>query len=122
MYGFVTGLSVSGLRAGSARCSSFTGMRTAVPARARSVGTVMMALPTPPSPSVLGIGEKIPGAFFLMMSVLCLFMGGYSVAESNLFDPLTAGTVKPLYVLGSLLLPISWGCHVAAWIQFKNGN
>jgi len=120
MFGFVTGLSVSGLRTGSAKCSTYSGMKSVVPASARSVSTVMMAVPKPPESAVLGIGEKIPGSFFLMMSVLALFLGGYSVSESNLLEPLTPNSVKPLYVLGSLLLPISWGCHVAAWIQFKN--
>eukprot|EP00187_Rhodella_violacea_P006096 CAMPEP_0174897478 /NCGR_PEP_ID=MMETSP0167-20121228/14223_1 /TAXON_ID=38298 /ORGANISM="Rhodella maculata, Strain CCMP736" /LENGTH=131 /DNA_ID=CAMNT_0016137483 /DNA_START=65 /DNA_END=460 /DNA_ORIENTATION=- len=75
----------------------------------------------PPS-KVLGVGKNVPGALFLALSVVSLGAGGYCCAESNIFNALTPESVNPLFVAGSLLVPISWGCHVAAWIQFKNGK
>ncbi|GJD06627.1 hypothetical protein Gasu2_10320 [Galdieria sulphuraria] len=53
---------------------------------------------------------------------VCLLVGSYCVYESNLLSPLTVTTINPLYVLGSLLVPYSWGLHVAGWIQLKNGK
>jgi hypothetical protein len=70
----------------------------------------------PPS-SVLGVGEKIPSAVFGPLSLVALLAGTYSVHESNIFHQLTVSTLNPLYIIGSLLVPISWGMHVAAWIQ-----
>ncbi|EME31473.1 uncharacterized protein Gasu_14300 [Galdieria sulphuraria] len=75
----------------------------------------------PPS-TVLGIGEKVPSAAYIISSVVCLLVGSYCVYESNLLSPLTVTTINPLYVLGSLLVPYSWGLHVAGWIQLKNGK
>ena len=48
--------------------------------------------------------------------------GAYSVHESNIFNILTVDTINPAYVLASFLTPISWGLHVAAWIQKQNGK
>ena len=76
---------------------------------------------TPPS-SVLGIGEKIPSGVFGPLSLVALIVGSYCVHESNIFGQLSAETVYPAYVLGSALVPISWGMHVAAWIQKQNGK
>merc|ERR1711924_169425 len=45
----------------------------------------------------------------------------YCVSASQIASPLTAATVNPAYVAGSLCVPVSWGLHVAAWIQKKNG-
>lgn len=70
-----------------------------------------------PSSAVLGIGEKIPSVVFGPLSLLALAAGTYSVHESNIFNQLSATSLNPLYVIGSLLVPISWGLHVAAWIQ-----
>lgn len=68
--------------------------------------------PAPPS-SVLGIGKDVASGTFIAGSVAAFVLGVYCCYQSNLFSPLTADTVNPLYVLGSLGLPISWGCHVA---------
>lgn len=125
MYGFVNGVSgFAGARVGSAaRCSQFSGVvvrkPVAVSSSRRSVIS-MAGKMIVPSTDVLGIGKDVPGSAFLMISVISLFLGGYCVYESNIANVLTAGNIKPLYVIGSLLLPISWGCHVAAWIKFKN--
>jgi hypothetical protein len=73
----------------------------------------------PPS-SVLGVGEKIPSAIFGPLSLVALVAGTYSIHESNIFNHLSATSVSPIYVIGSLLVPISWGLHVAAWIQKQN--
>lgn len=75
-----------------------------------------------PSSSVLGVGEKIPSSLFGPLSLVALLVGTYSVHESNIFNQLSVSTVNPQYVVGSLLVPISWGLHVAAWIQKKNGK
>jgi len=70
-----------------------------------------------PSSAVLGVGEKIPSAVFGPLSLIALGVGTYSVHESNIFNQLSATNLDPLYIIGSLLVPISWGLHVAAWIQ-----
>ena len=102
----------------------------------------------PPS-SVLGVGEKvrfsqcrcarthhsqrdpfdvstpplqIPSSVFGPLSALALVAGSFCVHESNIFNQLSATTVNPAYIVGSLLVPISWGAHVAAWIQKENGK
>merc|ERR1719387_700257 len=49
----------------------------------------------PPS-IVLGIGKDVPSSIF-------------------------GSTVNGFYVAGALLVPYSWGLHVAAWIQKQNG-
>ena len=48
--------------------------------------------------------------------------GSFCVHESNIFNQLSATSVNPAYIVGSLLVPISWGAHVAAWIQKENGK
>jgi hypothetical protein len=75
----------------------------------------------PPS-SVLGVGEKIPSTLFGPLSLVALVAGTFFVHESNIFNQLSSTSVNPQYVVGSLLVPISWGMHVAAWIQKKNGK
>lgn len=95
----------------------------------------------PPS-SVLGVGAKVPSAAFGPLSLVgtchyrphtyhtphtltivpaALAVGSYCIHESNIFHQLSETTLYPQYVVGSLLVPISWGMHVAAWIQKKNG-
>lgn len=92
----------------------------------------------PPS-SVLGVGAKIPSSVFgplslvgnkiafihlsmrfLIITALALVIGTYSIHESNILNQLTVTTLEPKYIIGSLLVPISWGMHVAAWIQKQN--
>ena len=75
----------------------------------------------PPS-SVLGVGEKIPSAVFGPLSLVAFVVGTYCLHESNILNQITVNTINPAYVLGSLGVPISWGMHVAAWIQKKNGK
>ena len=75
-----------------------------------------------PSSKVLGVGEKIPSAIFGPLSVVAFIAGTYSIHESNIFNQITVNSIHPEYVLGSLLVPISWGLHVAAWIQKQNGK
>ena len=75
----------------------------------------------PPS-SVLGIGEKVSSKVFGPMSLVALVIGLYCINENNISNQLSATNVNPSTVLGSLLVPISWGMHVAAWIQQKNGK
>lgn len=75
-----------------------------------------------PASSVLGVGEKIPSAVFGPLSLVALIVGTASVHESNIFHQLTVTSVNPLFIVGTLLVPISWGLHVAAWIQKQNGK
>jgi len=84
--------------------------------------TIIIKLGKAPPSSVLGVGEKIPSALFGPLSLVALVAGTYCVHESNIFGVLSATSVNPQYVLGSLLVPISWGMHVAAWIQKQNGK
>eukprot|EP00628_Pelagophyceae_sp_CCMP2097_P004898 CAMPEP_0184084180 /NCGR_PEP_ID=MMETSP0974-20121125/4078_1 /TAXON_ID=483370 /ORGANISM="non described non described, Strain CCMP2097" /LENGTH=115 /DNA_ID=CAMNT_0026386857 /DNA_START=52 /DNA_END=399 /DNA_ORIENTATION=+ len=74
----------------------------------------------PPS-KVLGTLAKVPSGLLAPLSVVSLAVGCYCVQESQLAAPLSAVTVNPLFIAGSLGVPISWGLHVAAWIQKKNG-
>ena len=75
----------------------------------------------PPS-AVLGIGKDVPSLVFGISSGIALAIGAYCVAESNLLNILSGSTVNGFLVAGSLLVPYSWGLHVASWIQKKNGK
>ena len=75
-----------------------------------------------PDSIVLGIGKNVPSNVFGITSGLALFIGVYCVAQSNLLNILSGSTVNGWYVAGSLLVPYSWGLHVAAWIQKQNGK
>jgi hypothetical protein len=77
---------------------------------------------TAPPSSVLGVGEKIPSSIFGPMSLVALMVGTYCVHESNIFGQLSDTSVYPSYIIGAQLVPISWGMHVAAWIQKQNGK
>ena len=73
----------------------------------------------PPS-YVLGNLANAPSGLLGPMSGIFLLVGMYCVSASQLGAPLTAATVNPFYIAGSLCVPVSWGLHVAAWIQKKN--
>ena len=73
----------------------------------------------PPS-YVLGNLANAPSGLLGPMSGVFLLVGLYCVSASQLGAPLTAATVNPFYIAGSLCVPVSWGLHVAAWIQKKN--
>ena len=75
----------------------------------------------PPS-AVLGIGRDVPSLVFGASSGIAFFIGAYCVAQSNLLNILSGSTVNGFYVAGSLLVPYSWGLHVASWIQKQNGK
>jgi len=75
----------------------------------------------PPS-TVLGFGKDVPSPFYIFSSFVALVVGGYCCTQSNLISPLTPETVRPDFILGSLLVPISWGLHVAGWIQRQNNK
>jgi len=74
----------------------------------------------PPS-YVLGNLQNAPSGLLGPASGIFLAIGLYCVSASQIASPLTAATVNPAYVAGSLCVPVSWGLHVAAWIQKKNG-
>lgn len=75
----------------------------------------------PPS-RVLGIGKDVPSLVFGVSSGICLGLGCWCVAQSNLLNILSGSTVNGWYVFGALLVPYSWGLHVASWIQKQNGK
>jgi len=75
----------------------------------------------PPS-IVLGIGKDVGARFYGVSSFFALMIGLYCVAQSNLLNILSGSTVNGFYVAGSLLVPYSWGLHVASWIQKQNGK
>lgn len=75
----------------------------------------------PPS-IVLGIGKDVGSTVFGVTSGIALLVGMYCVAQSNLLNILSGSTVNGWYVAGSLLVPYSWGLHVASWIQKQNGK
>merc|ERR550537_357327 len=75
----------------------------------------------PPS-KVLGIGRDVPSLVYGPLSGLAFSIGCYCVAQSNLLNILSGSTVNGWYVAGSLLVPYSWGLHVACWIQKQNGK
>ena len=71
-----------------------------------------------PDSVVIGIGKNVFG----VTSGLALGIGLYCVAQSNLLNILSGSTVNGFYVAGSLLVPYSWGLHVASWIHKQNGK
>jgi hypothetical protein len=75
----------------------------------------------PPS-RVLGIGRNVGSNVYGILSGLAFGIGAYCVAQSNLLNILSGSTVNGWYVAGSLLVPYSWGLHVACWIQRQNGK
>lgn len=75
-----------------------------------------------PDSIVLGIGKDVPSGVFGVTSGFALAIGCYCVAQSNLLNILSGSTVNGFYVAGALLVPYSWGLHVAAWIQKQNGK
>lgn len=75
----------------------------------------------PPS-RVLGLGEKIPSAVFGPLSLVAFVVGTYCAHESNILHPISPDAINPAYVAGTFLVPVSWGMHVAAWIQKQNGK
>ena len=75
----------------------------------------------PPS-KVLGIGKDVPSFVLGIGSGIAFFIGCYCIAQSNLLNILSGSTVNGFLVAGSLLVPYSWGLHVASWIQKQNGK
>jgi|Transcript_58322 hypothetical protein len=75
-----------------------------------------------PDSIVLGIGKNVPSVVYGPTSFFALVLGMYCVAQSNLLNILSGSTINAWYVLGSLLVPYSWGLHVACWIQKQNGK
>jgi len=118
-------------------CSAFAPGAAVRPAVARRGASALRAAPVvaeieaqdtwwgdkeyPPS-IVLGIGKDVPSVVFGLSSGVALAVGVYCVAQSNLLNILSGSTVNGWYVLGSLLVPYSWGLHVASWIQKQNGK
>lgn len=81
----------------------------------------------PPS-SVLGpVMSKMPSGALGMISLVFLTACAYSCAQSGVLQQeagavASGAWVKWYYVLGGMCGPLSWGTHVACWIQRKNGK
>lgn len=73
------------------------------------VSTPTMADSKYPDSSVLGLGKDVPSSLYIIASALALPLGCYSVYMSNIVNPLSAELVNPQFIVGSLLVPISWG-------------
>ena len=80
----------------------------------------------PPSKVLGPIMSKMSSATLGVLSLALLFACVYSVAQSSVLvqepgNVESGAWVKWYYILGSFCGPISWGTHVACWIQRKNG-
>lgn len=71
---------------------------------------------------VLGpVLAKAPSVGLAIVSIAAFVTGTYCIHETNILHTVSPETIQPLYVLGAALVPISWGLHVASWIQKQNG-
>ncbi|CAN0548633.1 unnamed protein product, partial [Ectocarpus sp. 8 AP-2014] len=76
----------------------------------------------PPS-EVLGPAlAKAPSVGLGVVSLAAFAAGTYCIHETNILHTVSPDNIQPLYVAGALLVPISWGLHVASWIQKQNGK
>ena len=80
----------------------------------------------PPSKVLGPIMSKMPSGVLGVLSLLFLGACAYSCFETSLLlqEPgavETGSWVKWYYVLMGFGGPLSWGTHVASWIQRKNG-
>lgn len=76
-----------------------------------------------PSSEVLGPAlSKVPSLGLGIVSGIAFAAGVYCIHETNILHTVTPDTIQPLYVAGATLVPISWGLHVASWIQKQNGK
>lgn len=94
-------------------------------ARTPSVTGIRMDLTTQrdvPDSDVLGLGKNVPSSLYALASAPAFLLGCWGVYQSNFAQQLAPDTVNPQFILASLLVPISWGLHVAAYIQKENGK
>jgi hypothetical protein len=80
----------------------------------------------PPSKVLGPIMSKMPSGLLGVLSLVFLGMCGYSLVQTTALvqEPgaLANGAwVKWQYILMGLGGPMSWGLHVACWIQRRNG-
>ena len=80
----------------------------------------------PPSKVLGPIMSKMPsgalGALSLVfLTALIMSISGSAALQQEPGAMSTGSWVKWYYILGSFGGPLAWGCHVAAWIQRKNG-
>jgi hypothetical protein len=80
----------------------------------------------PPSKVLGPIMSKMPSAVLGMLSLVFLTACAYSCFQTTLLvqEPGAVASgewVKWYYVLMGMGGPLSWGTHVASWIQRKNG-
>eukprot|EP00321_Phaeocystis_globosa_P019468 CAMPEP_0118811538 /NCGR_PEP_ID=MMETSP1162-20130426/1709_1 /TAXON_ID=33656 /ORGANISM="Phaeocystis Sp, Strain CCMP2710" /LENGTH=130 /DNA_ID=CAMNT_0006741183 /DNA_START=58 /DNA_END=450 /DNA_ORIENTATION=- len=111
----------AGVRPAVARSSALAVRQTAPVMELETVDTWWGDKEYPDS-VVLGIGKNVPSKFYGVTSGLALGIGLYCIAQSNLLNILSGSSVNGFYVFGSLLVPYSWGLHVASWIQKQNGK
>ena len=80
----------------------------------------------PPSKVLGPIMSKMPSGLLGALSIVFLAALGLSISGSAALQQepgamSTGSWVRWYYILGSFGGPLAWGCHVAAWIQRKNG-
>eukprot|EP00612_Vaucheria_litorea_P005755 CAMPEP_0171462960 /NCGR_PEP_ID=MMETSP0945-20130129/6800_1 /TAXON_ID=109269 /ORGANISM="Vaucheria litorea, Strain CCMP2940" /LENGTH=113 /DNA_ID=CAMNT_0011989613 /DNA_START=82 /DNA_END=423 /DNA_ORIENTATION=+ len=107
--------------------NSFVVPSTPLIKTARSTASIKMAETywegkAPPSKVLGPVLENIPSPALGVVSMIAFGIGTYCVHESNILHTMTVDTIYPKYIVGSLLTPISWGLHVASWINKQNGK
>ena len=80
----------------------------------------------PPSKVLGPIMSKMPSGLLGMASIVSLAICAYTCFQSGLLQQepgavATGAWVKWQYIVGGFGGPLSWGLHVASWIQRKNG-
>jgi len=75
----------------------------------------------PPSKVLGPVGSKMPSFILGPLSLIFFVTGTWACHQSNILT-IPDDTLNVPYFLASWLVPISWGTHVAAWIQKKNGK
>eukprot|EP00978_Attheya_sp_CCMP212_P037027 scaffold171944_cov39-Attheya_sp.AAC.2 len=110
----------------SAAPVAFVPMQLEMPVTQLSMAQASWEGEYPPS-TVLGpILSKMPSGLLGILSIIALASCGYSVHESNVLQQVPGALndgswVKWYFVAMGFGGPISWGLHVASWIQRKNG-
>mmetsp|Transcript_3361 Transcript_3361/g.7782 ORF Transcript_3361/g.7782 Transcript_3361/m.7782 type:complete len:121 (-) Transcript_3361:242-604(-) len=101
--------------------SSVVRSRARVPAPARENVVVQSTFwdgAAPPSQVLGPFLSKQSSSTLGLASLIFLAAGLYSCHTNNVNLPV----VTPGLVLGANLTPISWGLHVASWVQKQNGK
>jgi len=76
-----------------------------------------------PPPKVMGpILSKTPSVILGPVAIAVLAFGLYSGNHAAANGAFSGETISFVDVIGACGIPLSWGLHVAAYIQKENGN